>query len=114
MPDFGFTIATTRAIDLDHVNYDALNQLEKAVPSFKRCIVCGACSSSCSSGKYTHFSIRKVKLLFRRGQYQGLKEELEKCMLCGKCTLVCPRGVNLRATIIQMRKILEEMPQSKN
>jgi heterodisulfide reductase subunit C len=27
-------------------------------------------------------------------------------MLCGKCTLVCPRGVNLRALIINMRRVL--------
>lgn len=46
--------------------------------------------------------------MFRRGNTEGLAEELRKCMLCGKCVLVCPRGVNLRQLIINMRKMLEE------
>lgn len=85
---------------------EAVKKLHQAVPSFKRCISCGACASTCSARQFTDFNIRKIHTNFRRGQYDGLEKELTACMLCGKCTLVCPRGVNLRSMVINMRKIL--------
>lgn len=45
-------------------------------------------------------------MAFSRGRYEGLSEQLDHCMLCGKCLLVCPRGVNIRALIMNMRKLV--------
>ena len=106
MKDFGFTLQKGRTLDFDANNFSAKNALIEKVPSYKRCIGCGACSSTCSAATHIDFSILKCNNLFRNGDYAGLKEELDKCMLCGKCTLVCPRGVNTRAMIMRMRELL--------
>lgn len=106
MVDFGYHISKTGTINLDKADDKNVQKMEQLVPSFKRCVFCGACASSCSAGDFTSFNIRKTHSLFRRGQYKDLATALEKCMLCGKCTLVCPRGVNLRAMVIKMRQLL--------
>lgn len=108
MVDFGFSIAKNRSINLDNEDPTMVYQLNEIVPSFKRCINCGACSASCSAGQFTDFNIRKIHSMYRRAQYKGIAELLQKCMLCGKCTLVCPRGVNLRGMVINMRQLLSE------
>ena len=105
MIEFGFALKQTRQENMDKVSLDKYNRLLDLEPSFKRCFQCGNCSATCS---FTEFSIRRVHTSFRRGEYDGLADELRKCMLCGKCTLVCPRGVNLRSLIISMRQILDE------
>lgn len=106
MINFGYTIAQTRVVNLDNCDFDKLHQLEKIVPSFKRCMNCGACTATCSAQQFTNFNIRKIKSLYQEAQYDKLAAELDKCMLCGKCTLVCPRGLNLRPIVMNMRKIL--------
>lgn len=106
MINFGYAITPTRVVNLDNCDFEKLHQLEKLVPSFKRCMNCGACTATCTAQQYTGYNIRKIKSSFQQGQYEKLSKELEKCMLCGKCTLVCPRGVNLRPIIMNMRKIL--------
>lgn len=103
---FGFSISQTRVINVDNCNFDKLHQLEKIVPSFKKCMNCGACTATCSAQQFIPFNIRKVKSLYSLGQYGNLDKELNKCMLCGKCTLVCLRGLNLRPIIMNMRKLL--------
>ncbi|MCL2131642.1 MAG: 4Fe-4S dicluster domain-containing protein [Lentimicrobiaceae bacterium] len=106
MLDFGYHISKTGTIDLDKTNNRPIRKMEELIPSFKACIFCGACTSTCSAGSFTPFNIRKTHSLFRRGQYKELSADLEKCMLCGKCTLVCPCGVNLRGMIMNMRELL--------
>lgn len=106
MVDFGYKPNFSRIIDLDKKNDFLLNALFREVPSFRKCIACGGCSSTCSAAQHTDFSILKCNLLLRRGEHNTLRKELDKCMLCGKCTLVCPRNVNTRATIITLRLLL--------
>lgn len=106
MKNFGFSISQTRAIDLDQSDFSIYQELVETVPSFKACMNCGACTATCSAQQFTDFDIRKIKWQFTQGQYEDLSQQLSKCMLCGKCTLVCPRGVNLRNSIVVMRKIL--------
>ncbi len=106
MINFGYTIATTRVVNIDNCDFEKLHELETLVPSFKRCMNCGACTATCSAQQFIPFNIRKIKSLFQEAQYDKLSKELEKCMLCGKCTLVCPRGISLRPAIMNMRKIL--------
>lgn len=110
MNKFGFTISQTRSIDMDDLHSDKINKLLEMVPSYKWCIGCGGCTASCSAGAFTDFNIRRIHNAFLRGQYKGLDEQLQKCMLCGKCLLVCPRGVNTRSLIINMRRILANVP----
>jgi len=107
MVNFGFQINQGRTINLD-MDRAPLKQLEEVVASFRRCIRCGACSATCSAAQFTDFNIRKIHTTFRTGMYKEVAEALNPCMLCGKCTLVCPRGVNLRALVVNMRKILKE------
>lgn len=106
--NFGYSISTTRVINFDNCDFHNLRQLEELVPSYKRCLNCGACTATCSAQQFTPFNIRKIKSLFSSAQYENLAKELDKCMLCGKCTLVCPRGINLRPAIMNMRKILSD------
>jgi len=107
MVNFGFQINEGRTINLD-IDRAPLGELEEAVGSFRSCIRCGSCTATCSAAQFTDFNIRKIHTMFRAGLYNGLAETLKPCMLCGKCTLVCPRGVNLRALVINLRKILKE------
>ena len=106
MNKFKFTISKPRSIDIDHTDLSKSEQLMTAVPSYKLCIGCGACTATCTAGQLTNFNIRRIHTMFTRGQYEELDKQLQSCMLCGKCILVCPRGVNTRALIINMRKIL--------
>ena len=106
MRKFGFSISQARSIDLDQVDFSRLDELKSIVPSFMVCINCGACTATCSAQQFSDFNIRKIKTLYMQGQYDDLAKQLEKCMLCGKCTLVCPREVNLRNSIVNMRRIL--------
>ena len=48
--------------------------------------------------------IRILHTLVRRGEYQGVYEQMNKCMLCGKCRLVCPRGINTRAVVMLIKR----------
>jgi len=109
MQNWGFSVAPSRIIDLDKDDVSSYKIITDKVPSAKRCLMCGACSASCTSKEHIAFNFRKIHLMFRRGQLQNLSEELDKCMLCGKCRLVCPRGVNARAIIFNMRIILNDM-----
>ena len=106
MRQFGFSISQTRSIDLDQVDFSRLDELKNIVPSFMVCMNCGACTATCSAQQFSDFNIRKIKTQYMQGQYDGLAKQLEKCMLFGKCTLVCPREVNLRNSIVNMRRIL--------
>ena len=108
MADFGFSISKPQSIDTNDMDVGRLQALEAKVPSFKRCINCGACTATCSACQFGSFNIRRIHNLYRWDQRKGLEKELQQCMLCGKCTLVCPRGVNLRYLIIRLRKALAD------
>jgi heterodisulfide reductase subunit C len=109
MKNFGFNIASSRQLDMDNYDKESYNIVTSKVPSAKRCLMCGACTATCTAREHTDFNFRFVHLMFRRGQFENLAEELDKCMLCGKCRLVCPRGVNTRAIIYNMRIILNDL-----
>jgi Heterodisulfide reductase, subunit C len=112
MNKFGFKIAQTHSINVSESFPEEMNWTQIKVPSFKRCMSCGACTATCSAGNFTSFNIRKIHHLFSWGMYKEFEKDLQKCMLCGKCTLVCPRGVNLRSLIIYMRKNLDQIKKA--
>ncbi len=113
MKNWGFKISKPRVLDFDTANLDAYNRLIEKVPSAHRCLMCGACTATCTANLHTEFNFRNCHLMFRRGQFDGLAEELDKCMLCGKCKLVCPRGVNTRAIIYNLRIVLSDLNYKK-
>jgi heterodisulfide reductase subunit C len=104
MNKFGFSISAGRYIDYDFNNRDMADYLFEKEPSFRRCIECGGCSATCSTGNFTGFSLREIFIFIKRGENNQAGNKLKKCMLCGKCTLVCPRGVNTRNIIMLARK----------
>ncbi len=109
MKNWGFKIASSRIVDMDKADLATYKKITAIVPSAKRCLMCGACSATCTAREHTDFNFRKLHLMFRRGQLDTIADELDKCMLCGKCRLVCPRGVNTRAIIYNMRIILKDL-----
>ena len=79
-------------------------QMLQHEPSFASCIGCGTCMATCSAGRFTTFSLRRLQLMVMRGQTENIRDEAEKCMLCGKCQMICPRGVNTRNIILGIFK----------
>ena len=106
MNKFNFAISQPRTLDMDASRQDKSEQLLRLVPSYRLCIGCGGCTASCTAGQFTDFNIRRLHTLFSRGQYAQIDSQLKSCMLCGKCTLVCPRGVNTRALVVNMRRLM--------
>lgn len=104
MKKFGFNIHETRTIDFDQFDGRLLEYVLNHEPSFRVCLSCGGCTATCSAGNLIDFNIRRMNLLIRRGETEGLEQEINKCMLCGKCILVCPRGINIRNVIMLIKK----------
>lgn len=107
--DFGFTVTEGRQIDLDKKDKRLAQFILDNEPSYAWCIGCGGCTSTCSTGNFTDFNIRKMNFLIKRGETELVKDQINACMLCGKCTLVCPRGVNTRNVILQIKNGLTKI-----
>ena len=107
MKSFGFNLKPTRTYDIDTQN-DLCAEIAEKVPSFRQCMFCGSCSGTCSAATHVDFHILQYNILFRRGLQSEIADKLDQCMLCGKCGMVCPRGVNTRAMIMEIRKILSD------
>lgn len=96
MQKFGFTLSKARVIDYDRNDRKIAGYILEREPSFSKCIECGCCSATCTTGNFIRFSLREMNILIKRGENEKVRDNIRKCMLCGKCTLVCPRGVNTR------------------
>lgn len=105
---WGYNISRPRAVDMDGNDHAAAGLLLRQLPQLQACVACGSCVATCTAGNLTDFNFRKVHTLVRRGEYKGAYDELNKCMLCGKCRLVCPRGINTRAVVMTIKRILGE------
>jgi heterodisulfide reductase subunit C len=99
MERFGYSLLKPRQINFDSNNRYVADYILEKEPSFRLCIECGGCASTCTTGNFTKFSLREMHILIKRGENDTVKQNIKKCMLCGKCTLVCPRGVNTRNVI---------------
>lgn len=109
MVNFGYSILRDESIDFDRNDLRIAEFVAAREPSINRCIGCGGCTATCSTGHFVDFNIRRVHTLIRRGETKHLKKEIQKCMFCGKCQLVCPRGVNLRNVILTINRALEQI-----
>ena len=104
--EWGFTISRPRAVDLDKNDMGYSKRLLREHPELQTCTACGNCTATRTAGALVKFNVRKLQTLVRRGEYQGVRAELDKCMLCGKCRLVCPRGINIRQLVQTLKKEL--------
>ena len=98
----------TRTIDLEKFDGRLLHYVHSHEKSFITCLSCGGCTATYSAGNLIEFNVRRIGLLLRRGETEGLEKEIDKCMLCGKCTLVCPRGVNTRNVIFLAKQAFKK------
>jgi heterodisulfide reductase subunit C len=108
MDKFGFTISKGRQIDWEANSRKVADFIREREPSFNLCIACGGCSSTCTTGNYTRFSLRELNILIHRGEDSKPRKDIKKCMLCGKCSLVCPRGVNTRNVVFLARQAFQK------
>jgi heterodisulfide reductase subunit C len=108
MDKFGFTLSKPRVIEFDSNDRSIAEFIIEKEPSLKLCIECGGCSATCTTGNYTHFSLREIHILLKRGENELVKNKIRHCMLCGKCSLVCPRGVNTRNVIFLARQAFQK------
>ena len=108
MDKFGFSISKGRQIDYEVNSRHIAEYISDREPSFRRCIECGSCSATCTTGNFTRFSLRELQILLKRGENDLVSEEIRKCMLCGKCTLICPRGVNTRNIVMLAREAFDK------
>ncbi len=106
--NWGYSPGRPRAIDMDSNQFETAEKLQRIEPVLRSCIGCGNCTATCTAGNLTSFNVRRIQTLFRRGEYDGLLQEIGKCMLCGKCRMLCPRGINTRKVIINIQRILSE------
>ena len=104
--NWGYAINKPRVIDIDSNNLRKSDEILREMPELQTCIGCGGCTATCTAGNLTDFNFRKLHTLVRRGEYQGVYEQMNKCMLCGKCRLVCPRGINTRAVVMLITRKL--------
>ena len=104
--EWGYSISRPRAVDLDKNDLSYSKRLLREHPVLQTCIACGNCAATCTAAQFTTFNVRKVNVLARRGEYEGLRAELDKCMLCGKCRMSCPRGINTREIILTLKRHL--------
>jgi len=105
MTNFGFKLVTSSRVNLDKFDKEKFDKLLKIEPDIRICMACGACTATCSAGKFTETSLRKAILLLQNGDEKGAVNKLIGCMLCGKCTIVCPRSINTRNLINNILKI---------
>ncbi|MCL2682011.1 MAG: 4Fe-4S dicluster domain-containing protein [Bacteroidales bacterium] len=106
MINFGYKRNESATLDLDVDNSELYKKLLKEEPSAATCISCGTCASTCSTGQFTDFNLRKIMLLCKRGDTQSLEPIINRCMLCGKCQFACPKGLNTRHIVLILNKHL--------
>ena len=81
--------------------------VSKGADTLNLCFMCGTCTGSCPSGKFTVFRTRN---LIRLAQL-GIKEEvlpsdmLWHCTTCYTCHERCPRGVEIPNIIYTLRNM---------
>lgn len=108
MEKFGFTLSKARVINYDTNDRSVVDFIMEREPSLRLCIECGGCSSTCTTGNFTGFSLREMHILLKRGENDKVRSKIGQCMLCGKCSLVCPRGVNTRNVVFLAKQAFQK------
>lgn len=113
MDKFGFTISKARVIDYEANDRRIADYILSKEPTFRLCIECGGCAATCTTGKFTSFSLREIHVLIKRGENEVPRNRIRECMLCGKCSLVCPRGVNTRNVVFLTRQAFRKFDSNE-
>jgi heterodisulfide reductase subunit C len=104
MIEFGYKVSPDRQIDFESNSKRILDYIKKEEPSIDTCMSCGTCSSACTAGMTTDYSLYRLILLARRGEEKDISETVFRCRFCGKCMIACPRNVNTRNIVYLMQK----------
>lgn len=107
MIDFGYSLTKSNRLDLDAADTSLARELTVQEHSLLLCIGCGTCTAGCTAGQFVPHNPRRMQLMLRYGQTDGLKEQLEHCMVCGKCQMLCPRVVDLRSIWVKLARALQ-------
>lgn len=78
---------------------DALDISRKRI--LKRCIACGACTRACPSARNGGFVPDEFIRDLNRDRFTG---DVWKCLQCYRCLHVCRLGINVPATVMDVRK----------
>lgn len=109
-PDFGFSFAPNRALELSAPLLPEVRSVLEAEPSIRACMACGQCAAVCTAGVFTPLAFYRLVLQLWGGDVAAVGERAQHCMLCGKCQMTCPRGVNIRNALLLMAALLPPKP----
>ncbi len=105
MANFGYSLTKSSRINLNDRDLEKWNRLVELEPDVLKCMACGSCTASCTSGKFVKTSLRSAILYLQNGQQKEAMEYIQSCLLCGKCLMVCPRAINTRHLLLSISKI---------
>lgn len=89
--NWGYAINKPRVIDIDSNNLRKSDEILREMPELQTCIGCGGCTATCTAGNLTDFNFRKLHTLVRRGEYQGVYEQMNNACCAANaawCVLV--------------------------
>jgi Fe-S oxidoreductase len=74
------------------------------------CYQCGACTSSCPSGRELHRGPRRLVRLILAGEIEAVlkSDDLWRCTECGTCTTVCRMDIDVAAILGSLRRLERE------
>ena len=83
---------------------DEFNRLAKACYP---CFQCGACTSSCPSGRELYRGPRRLVRLILAGEIEAVlkSDDLWRCTGCGACTDVCRMDIDVAAVLGGLRRL---------
>ena len=74
------------------------------------CYQCGACTSSCPSGRELHRGPRRIVRLILAGDVEAVlkSDDLWRCTGCGACTEVCRMEIDVAGILARLRQLERE------
>jgi len=79
--------------------------LSEALKDFDlcKCVQCGKCTASCTSGRDSNLRTRRLVFLVKSGRDVSMEKDLWACTTCYACQERCPKGVKVTDAIIRIR-----------
>ncbi|HUL38992.1 MAG TPA: 4Fe-4S dicluster domain-containing protein [Methanomassiliicoccales archaeon] len=68
-----------------------------------KCVQCGKCTASCTSGRDSNLRTRRLVFLVKSGRDVSSDKDLWACTTCYTCQERCPKGVKVTDAIIRIR-----------
>jgi heterodisulfide reductase subunit C len=70
-----------------------------------KCVQCGKCTASCTSGRVSNLRTRRLVFLVKSGRDVSMDRDLWTCTTCYTCQERCPKGVKVTDAIIRIRNV---------